>query len=135
MAVGFKSTWAANAVLAAMYGNTPFSAPVTWYLALFTSMPTRAGGGTEVGAADYARVGLTNDTTSFPLPADGQLSNGLLINYGTLANAWGLVVGAAWFTALSGGNFGHAGPFSTPRDLRAGDSFSIAVGGAIMTEE
>ncbi len=131
---GFKSTWAANAVLDAMYGNTPFPAPATWYLALFTAMPTPSGGGTEVSAVGYGRVGLINNTSSFPSAASGEKSTGAVIDFGTLVNDWGIVVGAAWFTASSGGNFGHAGPFSVARDLRAGDAFSIAVGGAVMTE-
>lgn len=133
---GYKSVYAANATLDAWFGSgTTLLGPATWYLALFTVLLDANGaGGTEVTAVDYGRVAVTNNDTNFPAASGGEKTNGTAIDFGTLANDWGEVTGAAWFDASSGGNFSYAGPFSVTRDLRAGDSFQVAAGGAVMTE-
>lgn len=78
------SDYLENAVLDHVFRNTAYTPVATVYLALFTTAPTDAGGGTEVSGSGYAR-----QATAFGAASGGTMSN----------------TGAEAFTA-SGGNFG-----------------------------
>lgn len=132
---GFTSTYLANALISHTYGKTTFTAAGTLYVALFTIMPTAAGGGTEPSGSGYARVAVTNNSSNFPVATGQQDSNASLYDFGTpTGSGWGTIVGAAYFDAASGGNMYHAGPFTLPRSAINGVNFSIPAFAGVVTQ-
>ena len=75
-----------------------FTVPSALYLALYTSAPTDAGGGTEVSGGGYARQPVTF----------GAASSGTSLNAGLIEwpnTSWsGTVVAVGLLDAISGGN-------------------------------
>lgn len=125
---GFISDYLANALLDQVHGGVVWTPPATVYIALFLVAPTGAGGGTEASLGGYARVGKTNNLTTFTVAASRAKNNGVLIDYGTASADVGILVGAGTFDASSGGNMLFYGPFSTPVTWASGAPFSIAIG-------
>lgn len=134
---GFKGTGTCNATLDAWLGSTTLG-PSTVYLALFTAAPSASGGGTEVSGGGYARVAITNNSTSFPAASGATKNNGTSVDFGTASAAWGTVVWAAYVKTSSGtlgsSDIIYAGPLSTPRVVDSGDDFQLPVGGFTGTE-
>jgi hypothetical protein len=131
---GLKSTYLCNAFLALELGGTAWTPPSTWYMALFTVLPTAAGGGTEVSVAGYSRIAITNNTTNFPAPTTALVSNGVDIACGTPASSWGIIVGVALFDAASGGNMGRVFACSPSINAPAGVPLIIPAGSLLATE-
>ena len=106
-------------------GVVAFTMPTTVWAALYSSPPpTSAGGGTEVTAADYARVSTTWDTA-----AVGVISNATPIRFpstGTTLSNWGTVLGVGLFASPTGGNLLFYGPLSAAVTLSAGSDFQLA---------
>lgn len=100
-----------------------FAKPATLYVALFTSAPGEAGGGTEVSGGGYQRAAAPNGTTVWavdPLDA-GKVSNAVSIVFPQPATNWGTV---GWFVicdAATGGNRLFHAALETPRLILAGD--------------
>lgn len=75
--------------------------PTTWYVALFTTTPGEAAGGTEVTGGAYVRMAITF-TRSGTAPT--QVANNANIEYPTATANWGTITGAAIFDASVSGN-------------------------------
>lgn len=133
---GYKSTYLANLILALELGRTAWTPPATWYLALYTTLPSAGGtGGAEVAASDYSRTAITNNTTNFPAPSAGASQNGTSINCGTpLSPGWGTIVGAALCDAPTGGNIYRIFACSPSISAVAGVPLVIPAGGLVATE-
>ncbi len=129
-----KSDWLKNAFLNHLYNGAALTLPATIYIALYTSAPTTAGGGTEVAGGAYARVAITRNTTNFPTTSNGTMANAVVANYAQATAAWGSIVAAASFDALTGGNMIKFGVMLTPRTIGVGDQFSFAPGAILDTE-
>jgi hypothetical protein len=95
-------------------GATAYVAPATVYLALYSAVPSDAGGGTELTsgtAPGYARVAITNNTSNFPAATtNGTTGKGekkLGVAQSTPANSsgvnWPTVVGWALLDTSTGG--------------------------------
>ncbi len=139
---GFKGTGTCKAAL-----NSILQASGSAYWALMTAAPTAAGGGTEVSAADYARVAVTLNSTNFPnavSPSVGTTgtassANATLqtISSGT-THDWGTVVGVALVTTASGAlgtsDILYYAPLSSSRTILTGDPVAIPIGAFIATE-
>jgi hypothetical protein len=89
-----------------IHGATSWSTPATTYFSLQQVMDNAAGtGGTEVVAADYARQGLTNNSSNWPASSGQLKQNATIINWTSGAlNSWGTVLGTEEFDSVSGGN-------------------------------
>jgi hypothetical protein len=99
-------------------------APPTPYVALFTSDPGEAGGGTEVSGGGYAR-----QVATFGAPSGGVCLNSVLIVLGPATGApWGTVTHAVIFDALSGGNRLYHEALVAPKAIGIGDSYQFAIG-------
>lgn len=72
-----------------------YTPPTTLYLALYTSAPNDAGGGTEVSGGGYIRQAVT---------VSGTYSNSNIVQFPNTGWA-GTIVAIALFDASSGGNF------------------------------
>lgn len=129
-----KSDYLENLILNAIFGGAAFTLPATVYLALFTSAPGDAGGGTEVTGGAYARAAITRNTTNFPTTSTGSISNAVAINFAQASTPWGTVTHAAIMDAASGGNILYYAPLTAPRTVATGETFGVAVNGLTITE-
>lgn len=124
-------------ILAKLNGATDFTPPATWYAALLTAAPSDAGGGTEVtiGSGSYARVAVTNNTTNFPAPASGPVTQatGAPIDWGSATGSWGTITHIAFYDASTAGNLGVWGALSTSKTVASGDSFKVNTGNGTFT--
>jgi hypothetical protein len=129
-----KTNFERNRTLDLRYGDGTYSKPATVYVALFTAAPTVSGGGTEVSGGAYARVAVTNDVTNFPDAVAGVKSNGVALTFAQATAAWGTVVAAAIFDALTGGNMLDFAMLDAPKTIALGDTFSLPIGSVRLTE-
>jgi hypothetical protein len=106
--------------------NTPFTAPANVYLALFTSNPTDAAGGTEVSGGSYARQAVAT-SSGFTAPATNgsatQVTNANTVTWPAATANWGSVTHFGIFDASSGGNLLYHGALTTPKTVASGDTF------------
>lgn len=105
---GSKSDFLENAILNHILGNTPYSAPATIHLGVFTVAPSDSGGGTECSAGNYTRKAVTNNTTNFPNAVGGSKSLATPQDFVTANADWAPVgnpaVAFGYFDAGSGGS-------------------------------
>jgi hypothetical protein len=96
-----KSTYLEQKIQDHMLG-TPYSAPSTWYLALFSAAPTDSGGGTEQAGSGYARKSTAVSNWS---RSGSVLSNNNNEEFAAAtASDWSAYVAFGIFDASSGGN-------------------------------
>lgn len=116
------SNYLENKVLLHVFGATPYTAPATLYVGLFTSNPGEAGGGTEVSGGSYAR-----QTAAFTVAAN-LASNTAAVEFPTASASWGTITYAAIFDAASGGNMLAYGALTASKTIATGDVFRIPAG-------
>ena len=100
--------------------------PTAWYVGLFTSATSDAGGGTEVSGNGYSRqaVSFTVATVSGTTKA----GNSATITFPTATATWGTISYIAIFNASSSGNMLFHGPVVTNKLIETDDSFQITAG-------
>ncbi len=117
MATGTSlSNYLENALLNHVLKNTAFSQPTDLYVALYTTAPSDAGGGTEVSGGGYSRK-----TVTFSAASGGQASNSADVDFGTATADWGTVEAVAILDASSGGNFLFLGMLNQAKPVGNGD--------------
>ena len=109
------------------------TAPATIYLALSTADPLDDGSGVaEPVAGVYARQVITLGAVT-QVGGRAQATNSVQIDFVSTA-AWGLITHAAIYDALSAGNLLRHALLDNPRNIGAGDTFSVLVGSLIAEE-
>jgi len=93
--------------------------PANVEIALFTEMPTAAGGGTELSGGFYAPVVLACDTTNFPAASDKTKTNGVVIEFPAPSSAWADIAGIVIRDADTG-DFLMFAEFSAPVSVEIG---------------
>lgn len=80
------------------------SALANVYVALFTALPSKAGGGTEVaGGVGYSRLATdSGDWNVFGSPK--QVANVNVLDFGVATGSWGTVLGFGLYDAPTSGN-------------------------------
>lgn len=121
------SDYLENALLDHSLGTSSFTAPASVYVALFTTAPTDAGGGTEVTGGGYAR-----EQVVFAAAAAGRASNTASVEYAVATADWGTVSHLGIFDAATGGNLLYHGA-ANPKTIEAGDSLRIQAGNLTIT--
>ena len=116
------SNFLENKVLGHVFGATPYTAPATLYVGLFTSSPGETGSGSEVSGGSYAR-----QTIAFTVTGN-QASNTAAVEFPTATASWGTITFAAIYDALSGGNLLAYGALTTSKTIDNGDVFRIPTG-------
>ena len=113
--------------------GTTYTAPAAVYSALFTAIPSDAGGGTEVTTASsgYTRVESTFSTAG--ATATGQSANSGAVTFATAAAGY-TVVGWALMDAATAGNMLYWATVTTLA-IGIGDQATFAVGGIVITED
>ena len=104
----------------------------TPYLALFTSAPTDAGGGTEVSGGSYARY---DSSGKWAAPAAGAVQTNAECAFTQASADWGTVVAFAIFDAVSGGNMLYWGDLTASKTVNNGDTFKFPSGDIDLTED
>ena len=116
------SNYLENKVLGHVFGATPYTAPGTLYVGLYTSDPGEGNTGTEVSGGSYARQAIAFTVTG------NQASNTAAVEFPTATASWGTVTYAAIFDAVSGGNMMSYGPLTTSKTIASGDVLRIPAG-------
>lgn len=116
------SDYLENKVLSYVFSGGSFSQPGTKYLALFTTAPTDAGGGTELSGSAYARQSCAFTTTG------AQASNTSAVEWPTATGSWGTVVAVGVFDASSGSNLLAWNNLTASKTISTGDVFRINAG-------
>lgn len=122
------SDYAESNLLDHLLGVSPFTAPSGHELALYTSAPSDAGGGTEVSGNGYARQAITFGATSSP---GGVSSNTGAVSFTAAGGNWGTITHAGIFDGL--GNLLLHTPLTTSRVVNDGDTLTFAVGTVAVT--
>lgn len=106
-----------------IFRTASFTPPATLYFSLHTGATTDAGGGTEVSAGGYARIGVTANTSNFaaPISGDGHTENSGAITFGTPSANWGTVTHFAIWDAASAGNMLAHGALTASKTVNNGD--------------
>lgn len=126
--MGAFSDYLEEALLNHVLRNTAYTAPATVYLALFTTAPGEAGGGTEVSGGGYARQAI-----SFNAPSGGTCTNSADVNFPQATADWGTIQGFGIFSAATGGNLLFYGNFTVAKQVLNGDYFTVPVGQLSIT--
>src|SRR5580765_8192105 len=99
---GNASDYLENALLRHIMGVAPWTAPGSLYLALYSSAPADAGGGTEIVGNGYVRMASGAWSVAGTNPTEA--TNTTLVEWPAATNAWGTVSHGALFDAASAGN-------------------------------
>lgn len=102
--------------------------PTTWYIGLFTTATTDAGGGTEVSTSGTAYARQTIAFSITQSSGTTKAGNSSTITFPTATLDWGTVTHMAVFTAATGGTMLFHGPLVTARTITSGDAFQISTG-------
>jgi hypothetical protein len=104
--------------------------PTAWYVALYTSAPTDAGGGTEVSGGGYARQSVTFAAAT---SGAGTTSNTGDVSWTASGAAFGTVVAIGIFDAVSGGNLLWHGNMTASKTIADGDTLEFSAGNIDLT--
>ena len=118
---GNLSNYLEDKLLDHFLGTTAYTMPTTVYVALYTVVPTDAGGGTQVTGGSYAR-----QTAAFSAAASGTTSNTANIDFAGMPAATTVAIGV--FDALTAGNLLLWGTLTANKTTDAGDTLRIATG-------
>lgn len=102
-------------------GTTTFTKPTSVYVALYTTAPNDAGGGTQVTGGSYAR-----QIATFAASSGGATSNTGNIDFTNMPACTVVAIGI--FDALTTGNLLLWGTLTTNKTVDAGDTLRIATG-------
>jgi len=118
-----------NKLLDFVWGNVAYVVPTTIYVGLSTTQPADDGTNiTEPSGNGYARVGVANNTTNWPVAVGGAKSNGTVIQFSTATGTWGTMAYFFNSTAVTGGDILGSGALSTPKLIDNGDTARFDTG-------
>jgi len=98
--------------------------PTSWYVALFVTPTTDAGGGTELSGGNYARQSVVFTLTA---PGANTVSNSTDITF-VSNNDWPMITNVAIMDAPTNGNMLYHGALLNPRDPTTNDTIRFASG-------
>ena len=128
MASGKTTTNQANGINHFLRGTNETT--TSGFLALFSTTPTEAGGGTELTVADgYARIAV-----GLGVPASGVSTNGGAVTFTAAGGAWSAIVGHAIYNAASAGTMLYYEDAVSGPTLADGDSYEFSIGDVTVTE-
>lgn len=134
---GWLSYASADEVLNFLYRGVPISIGGSLYLRLLVAPSSRSGGGTETNYSGYSRLQLPRDATIFTSgPANGKLSNGVILTFPTPSSAGnGQLVAFDVVDTASGavGKIYNGGPISPARTITVGFPLKFRAGALIFT--
>lgn len=122
------TTYLENKLLDHVLRNTAYTPPTTVYMALYTAVPTDAGGGTEVSGNGYARK-----VVPFAAASGGSIASSAAVSFTANGGDFGSVIAVGIFDALTGGNLLTWKQLSSAEIVNNGDTLTFPVGDIIQT--
>jgi len=119
-----------TSILNHFFRNSAVSSPSDIYVALFTSAPSEAGGGTEVSGNGYSRQAAT-----FGAPSGGAVTLSSDVTFTALGGGWGTVTHVGVFDALTSGNLLAWEAVSVEYDIADGDDYIFQSGNLTITAD
>lgn len=104
-----------------MLGTSAYTSPSNVYLALYSSAPNDAGGGTELSGDGYARVAVT-----FSAAAAGSTSNPNAVTFATATDTWSQAVAVGILDASTSGNLLAYSALDSNVTVGSGSQFRFA---------
>lgn len=106
-------------------GSKNFTSPASLRVALFTTMPTDSGGGTEVAVGN----GYGRQEATFADASGGSAATSGDLTFGPASGAnFGTIQGIGIFDATISGNLLIFTTLATPKTVSDGDTFVISAG-------
>lgn len=130
--LGGVSNYLSNKLVDLLFRAQAYTYPASIFHALYTSAPSNAGGGTEVGGGvGYARAELVVSTTNISGTQSvgstaassgtaGRISNNIAVAHPAPSGSWGTVTYGGWHDASSAGNLLFWRTLSKPSTIGAG---------------
>jgi hypothetical protein len=122
------SDYLENALLNEVFRNVNYTPAATVYVALFTSAPSDAGGGTELSGNGYSR-----QSVAFGAASGGAIANSATVSFSASGGNWGTVTHFAVYDASSAGNQLCWGSLSASKTVNDGDTLQFAAGDIDIT--
>jgi len=135
------SNYLENQLVDHVFRGQAYSAtvPASVWVALYTSAPSDAGGGTEISGSNYARVAVSRSLAAWAgtqgagttLASDGNggtTSNNASITFPTPSASWGTVTHFGILDAVTGGNLLFHGALTVPQTINSGNTVTFAAG-------
>ena len=105
--------------------------PTAWYVGLFTSAPSDAGGGTEVSGSGYTRMSTGTMTVSGTATS---AVNAAAIEFPAASGGnWGAITHAAILDASTSGTMLAWAPLTVGRTINDGDVFRFPASSLTVT--
>ena len=121
--------YSANKILDRNFGITAYSPPATMYFGLSTTTIQIDGtGATEPSDGNYARVGITNDKTSWGTASNGALTNSVAVTFPESTASWGTITHVFISDASSGGNIWWFDTLSPSRQVQSSTTVLFVIG-------
>lgn len=124
--MSFSNTYETN-VLTWAFTAGAVTRPTAWYIALYTTDPGEAQGGTEVSGNGYVRQSAT-----FSVSGD-TASNSSAIEFPAATASWGSITHVAVIDASTGGTQIAYAALTTAKTIDTGDILRIPAGDLDIT--
>lgn len=120
-----------SAVLTGLVGGTDITlSSAKPFVALFTSAPNDAGGGTECSGGAYARVQAgASGQGDFGSPSGGSVTNDTEFRFADATADWGTISHIALMDSATGGNMLVYGSLQASVIISNGDIFKVPASG------
>jgi len=125
-----KTYYLDGSVINAALRAIPYTSPLASYVALYTTSPTKAGGGTEVTGGSYSR-----QTCTWTAPVNGQSTNLIDIFFPVATALWGTVTSFALLDAPLAGNVLYFANLNAPRLVQINDQVKFPIGQLQVIED
>lgn len=120
-----------NLALTFLFTSGTATRPTAWFVGLFTTAPTDAGGGTEVSGFGYARISAGTISGSGTATT---FTNAAAIEFAAASGGnFGTIVYAGIFTASTGGILLAGSNLTTAKAINDGDIFRIPANSLSIT--
>jgi hypothetical protein len=136
-----KSDFYSQTLLNKLFNGAAWTVPTVLYLAAFTVTPTHNTAGTEASGGAYARVSITSNSTNWPVISSGQvITNGAAFTWAQATADWSSgvnITGLALLDSLTSGgsnNLYYFGDVTVPKNVKNGDTASVALGAMTVQE-
>lgn len=121
-------------VLDHVFGETSFNAADDLYVGLSTTTVSDAGGNiTEPSGGAYARVGISNDKTTWTTSSGGSISNAITITFVAATSAWGTITDFFLSDSSAAGNIYGYGVLGVSKAVSSGDTVQINPSGLTIS--
>lgn len=131
--MGALTNYTEDELIKHLFRTGSMTKPSGLHVALFTSVPGEAGGGTEVSGGSYARVASAPGDANWAATAggNGTTSNVSAVTFPAPTANWGSVTHWGIFDAASGGNPLVYAALTTPKTINNGDAAPSFAPGAL----